>query len=309
MNLDTMAVPLGALLGAGTGAGLALLIAGAARRPVEGERAHRWKAFVVRIPAALRGPRVFGAVVAGVVVVALTGWPVAGLLVAVGAVTLPTLLGPDREAVRRLERMEAIATFTEMLRDTLSAAAGLEQSLLAAADVAPAGVRQEVKALAGRIRAGQPLPAALEAFAEEMNDPAADTVVAGLLMAARRQAAHLAPLLGSLAESVREQVAMRQRIAAGRASARTSVRVCCATTIALASGLVCLNRPYLEPFDSAAGQLALAAAGGLFAVSFAWLHSIAAIREAPRLLIPVTPPPAASSPSVSVQVREAVSRP
>ena len=37
-----------------------------------------------------------------------------------------------------LERIEAIATFTEMLRDTISAAAGLEQAILAAEPVAPA---------------------------------------------------------------------------------------------------------------------------------------------------------------------------
>ncbi|RKN11642.1 type II secretion system F family protein [Streptomyces radicis] len=309
MILDVVAVPLGALLGACAGLGLVLLVAGAMRRPANGERQRGRRGIASRLPRALRGHRGVGAVAAGLMAGALTGWPVAGLLVAAGTVTLPKLLGPDREAVRRVERMEAVATFTEMLRDTLSAAAGLEQSLLAAAEVAPAAIRREARALAGRIRMGQPLSRALEAFAEEMNDPAADAVVTGLLMASRRQAGQLAPLLGSLAESVREQVAMRQRIAAGRTSARTSVRVCCATTIALAAGLICLNRPYLEPFDSPAGQLALATAGGLFAVSFAWLHSIAAIEETPRLLAPHAPTPQGAPLVVPAQAREAVTRP
>ena len=53
------------------------------------------------------------------------------------------------------------------------------------------------------------------------------------------------------------------------------------------------NRPYLEPFDSPVGQVALAVVGGLFACSFAWLHHIATIREAPRLLAPTIPTPRA----------------
>jgi Flp pilus assembly protein TadB len=298
--VDAVAVLAAVLLGTACGGGAVLACAGAARRP-RAPRRSRAGRMRTRLPAAWRGPRLVGALFAGIVTGALTGWPVAGLLAAVGVLTLPTLLGPDREAARRVERMEGIATFTEMLRDTLSAAAGLEQALLAAADLAPAAVRDEVRALAGRIRSGQPLPAALETFAREVDDPAADTVVTVLVMASRRQAAQLAPLLGALAEAVREQVAMRQRVASGRTSVRTSVRVCCATTLGLAAVLVCFNRAYLAPFDGLEGQLALATAGALFAGSFAWLHSMAKVREAPRLLAPEPERPAP-------EVREAVSR-
>ena len=56
------------------------------------------------------------------------------------------------EHARALERIEAIATFTEMLRDTISAAAGLEQAILAAEPVAPAPVREPVLMLAARLR-------------------------------------------------------------------------------------------------------------------------------------------------------------
>ena len=93
---------------------------------------------------------------AGVIAGALTGWPVGGLLVAVGVLALPDLLGPDRASAARVERMEAVATWTEMLRDTLSAAAGLEQAVLATAPLAPPALRDPVQALAGRIRSGQP---------------------------------------------------------------------------------------------------------------------------------------------------------
>lgn len=282
--MNAVMLPAAVALGATTVTGLVLLLAGLRQRRRGSGEARSRPRLVSGLPRAWRWPRLLGAVFAAVAVGGLTGWPVAGCLAGVGVMTLPALLGPDREAAHRVERMEAVATWTEMLRDTLSAAAGLEQALLATAEVAPPALRAHVRALAGRIRAGRPLPEALEHFAREVDDPVADTVVTVLHMAASRQAAQLAPLLGSLADAVREQVAMRQRIAAGRTSVRTSTRVCCATTLTLAAGLVVFNRPYLEPFDGPSGQLALAAVGLLFAASFTWLHTIAAVREAPRLL-------------------------
>ncbi len=280
-------VPLAVMLGAGCAAGVVLLAAGLMRRPETSPSSPKRGSGIGRALVFCRRPPVVGSVCAGVLAGALTGWPVAGALAAAGALTLPGLLGPDRAAERRMERMEAVATWTEMLRDTLAAAAGLEQALLATARVAPPAIRREVGILAEQINGGQALADALQQFADAVDDPAADTVVT-VLKTASQQAAQIAPLLEALAEAVREQVAMHQRVAAGRTSARTSVRVCCGTTLLLAVGLVTFNRPYLEPFNGAVGQLALATSGGLFAASFAWLRNIAAIREAPRLLTPHT---------------------
>ncbi|MEV5778029.1 type II secretion system F family protein [Streptomyces antimycoticus] len=208
----------------------------------------------------------------------------AAVLTTAALLTLPGLLGPDRAAVARTERLEALALWTEMLRDTLSAAAGLEQAVLATADIAPTALRRELSALAVSVRSGQPLPAALRTFADDADDPLADVVVAALVMAAERQASQLAALLGELADSVRDQVAMRQRIDAGRASIRTGVRVTVAVTLGMAVGLTVFNRPYLDPFNALTGQLVLAVVGALFAASFAWLSAIGRVHEPVRLV-------------------------
>lgn len=274
-----------ALLGACLGAGVVAVVRGIRGRTADApERSGRWRGLVGRLPASWRsGPRLVSAVLAGVVTAALTGWPVAGALTTVGALTLPGLLGPDTRAARRTEQMEALATWTEMLRDTLSAAAGLEQAVLATADIPPLALEKELQALAAEVRNGRPLHEALEDFAQLVEDPLTDVVVTALVMAARKQASHLAALLGELAESVREQVAMRQRIDAGRASVRTGVRVTVTVTLGMALGLVVLNRPYLQPFDSVTGQGVLAAVGALFAASFTWLSAISRIEEPERL--------------------------
>ncbi|WP_431953082.1 type II secretion system F family protein [Actinacidiphila sp. bgisy167] len=274
--------------GAVFGCGLVAITYGAVRRTVHARDIGVRRRLAARLPVAWTGRRTAVAVVAGTVVGALTGWPVAAVLTAVALLTLPGLLGPDREAARRTERMEALALWTEMLRDTLSAAAGLEQAVLASADTAPAALEPELHRLATAVRSGRPLPAALRGFAHDVDDPLADVVVAALVMAAEQQAAHLAPLLGELADSVREQVAMRQRIDAGRASVRTGIRVTVAVTLGMAVGLVVFNRPYLDPFDTLTGQALLAVIGALFAISFAYLSMIGRIEEPVRLLPPTT---------------------
>ncbi|MFE2447762.1 type II secretion system F family protein [Streptomyces sp. NPDC059426] len=208
----------------------------------------------------------------------------AAVLTTAAMLTLPGLLGPDRATARRTERMEALALWTEMLRDTLSAAAGLEQAVLTTAAIAPAPLQRELRRLAASIRSSQPLPAVLRTFADEADDPLADVVVAALVTAAERQASQLAALLGELADSVREQVAMRRRIDAGRASIRTGVRVTVTVTLGMAVGLTIFNRPYLNPFNTLTGQLVLAVVGALFAASFTWLTAIGRLHEPVRLI-------------------------
>ncbi|WP_435208507.1 type II secretion system F family protein [Streptomyces sp. bgisy034] len=277
-----------AVLGAIFGIGLFTIVYGAVRRSDGEERADVGRRLMERLPASWTKRRVTVAVVTGIAVGALTAWPVAAVLTTVALLTLPGLLGPDRQAVRRTERMEALATWTEMLRDTLSAAAGLEQAILATADIAPAALEQELGSLAASLRAGCPLPAALRAFAEEADDPLADVVVAALVVAAEQQGSQLGALLGELAESVREQVAMRQRIDAGRASIRTGVRVTVTVTLGMAVGLVVFNRSYLDPFDTLAGQVVLAVVGALFATAFTWLTAIGRVDEPVRLMSTAT---------------------
>ncbi|WP_310726918.1 type II secretion system F family protein [Streptomyces sp. N2A] len=283
-TLTAVAVACGTLCGLGVVA----LGYGAVRRSEREDRPGFLPRVIARLPADWTTRRVVIVVIAGVVTGALTTWPVAAVLTTVAMLTLPGLLGPDRAAARRTERMEALAAWTEMLRDTLSAAAGLEQAVLATAEIAPAALELEMRKLASAVRSGRPLPTALRELATDVDDPLADVVVAALIMAAEQQASQLAPLLGELAESVREQVAMRQRIDAGRASVRTGVRVTVIVTLGMTLGLVVFNRPYLDPFNTWTGQVVMAVVGALFAASFSYLSAIGRIDEPLRLISPAS---------------------
>ncbi|USX56432.1 type II secretion system F family protein [Lentzea sp. HUAS12] len=288
------------VLGLGTGLGLWLFIAGwrgtkrPIRRPCKQPRsAQRRRRDLIRTAIAITAAMVVGAA---------TGWVVGAVLAALAAWALPPVLGRDPEHVRRTARVEAIATWTEMLRDTLSAASGLEQAILATAPLAPAPIRGEVVALAARLENGERFVPSLRLLADEFADPTGDLVIAALVNAAEQQSRQLAELLGALAHTAREQVSMRMRVEAGRARTRTSVRVIVGTTLVFAIAVVVLNRSYVSAYDSATGQTVLLGVGLLFTAGFAWLNRVSRVAELPRLL--ASPPTTSEHARVSFEGRE-----
>jgi tight adherence protein B len=264
-----------ALLGAGAAAGLLLIAAGPRRSERAPRRAQvRWSRETT--------VRLAGCLVVAVIVGLATRWPVGAVLAGVAAWTLPVLLGGDRAQQRAVARTEAVASWAEMLRDNLGAAAGLEQAILAAGQVPPAAIRDEVLALSLDIRSGVRLPAALATFRQRLADPTADLVVRALAQAAHRQASRLADLLTELADVARKRTAVRLRVAAGRARVRTSARVVTATTALFAVSLVVLNRQYVTAYDSLLGQAILVLIGLLFAAGFLGLSRLGRVGDAMR---------------------------
>jgi tight adherence protein B len=270
---------LATLCGAGAGLGLLFVIAG--WRGVDLPRPGRTVA--ARQRAQQGSLRLGLAVGAGVVVGAATGWPVGALLAAGAGWAAPSLWAGGKARGRAVGRVEAIAGWAEMLRDTMAGAAGLEQAIAATATVAPLPIRAEVAVLAGRLE-GERLAPALRRFADDIADPTCDLVVAALVLAAEHQAQRLGELLGSLAQAARDQATMRLRVETGRARTRTSVRVVVGATVGLALGRAVLNRGYLAPYDSAQGQLVLVVVGGLFASAFVWLGKISRPIDVARVL-------------------------
>ncbi|MGY6655375.1 type II secretion system F family protein [Amycolatopsis sp. TRM77291] len=272
------------LLGAGLGIGVLLVWAGLRGRPARPATPSRLNVWLVAHHDRKQVGWLVVAVLAGLAVGAITGWAVGAILTVLAVLGLPRILGSNVDHKRHLERIEAIAGWTEILRDTLVAAAGLEQAILATAPACPAAIREEITELAIRLERGERLAPSLRYLAEQLRDPTADLVISALVLAAEHQARQLADLLGELASEAREQASMRMRVEAGRARTKTSVRVIVITTLSFAVGLVLLNRGYLAPYDTAFGQIMLLIVGLLFAAAFVWLARIARMREPERFL-------------------------
>jgi len=264
-----------AALAAGAGLGLLLVVAGVIGRPVlEGVGAGA--------RSAIAGPgvaRVAGCVAAFVIVGVVTGWIVGGVLAALTVVALPGVLGGRSQRERAIARTEAIASWTEMIRDSIVAASGLEEAIVATANVAPRPIEPEVRRLVHRLE-HQRLPDALVAFGNDLDHPSGDLVVAALVIAARMEASDLSGLLSRLAEATRGEARMRIRVEVGRTRVRTATKVIVGVVIAAVAFLTLVNRDYLEVYDSPGGQIVLAFVGAIFATG-GWLLTRMAHIELP----------------------------
>lgn len=217
------------------------------------------------------------------VLYALTGWPAAGLLAGACAWIAPMLVGARAGRERVTRRTDAVASWTEMLRDTIASHAGLQEAIAVTARVAPAPICEEVQALAIHAERDS-LPSALRRFAADLDDPVADLVVASLLIAAERQAQRLAELLSQIAQAAREQAAMRMRVETGRARTYASSKALVVITFGLAASLLLFAPSFMKPYDTVTGQLVLVGIGGLFAGALWGLVVLGRPAVAPRLL-------------------------
>jgi tight adherence protein B len=271
-----------ALLGMGASAGLILLVVGLVGLQPRAARPRR------RRPGKgdLRRLEVRLGIAAGVALLVglITRWPVGALLSGGFVVAAPAFFGGRRTARLTIARLEAIAAWTEMLRDTMAAAAGIEHAIVSSARVAPEPIEREVLELAARLDSREPLGPALRAFADQLDDPSADLVIVSLVLAAEQRARHLVDLLGALAVATREEVTMRLRVETARARVRTSARIISLIAFSLAAGLMLFDRGYLRPFGTLFGQLVLLLVGGCFAAAFWWLAKMSKVQVAERFL-------------------------
>jgi signal transduction histidine kinase len=273
----------GALLGAAAGSGIFTALIGYMGTPSWTDKNSAMSLRKLRgliAPLAIRSAIAVTGLIATVV---LTGWPVAGLIVGVAGFSAPTVLGAKARRDREVDRMAALATWVEMVRDTISAASGLIETLKATAATAPAAIRPQVQQLAARAER-EPLPDALAKFADEVDHGVADTIAVTLRLAAANQTGSLQEALAELAENTRQEVSMRLRIEASRARQFTSARFIAGVVAVFSVGMVGFSQPYLTPYDTAWGQVALIVIGGLFIGSAIALVKMSQFNSPPRIL-------------------------
>lgn len=232
-----------------------------------------------------RGRRLTLGVVAGLLALLATQWVVAGVSIGLLVAYWDRITGSSAVEKRAIARLDALASWTESLRDTIAGAIGLEQAIPATAVNAGAPIRPSLNLLVDRLRIREPMPNALRAFAEDLDDPSADIICASLLLNSRLRGPGLRDVLTALAVSTREELDMRRRIEASRKSIRRSVRIVLFIVLGMMGMLSVLNRRYVEPYDSVGGQVVLVVIAGLFTMGLLWLRSLSAPSKTDRFLV------------------------
>ncbi|WP_434594734.1 type II secretion system F family protein [Streptomyces sp. A5-4] len=273
------------LCGIAVGGGLALLITAIRGLPVKPAHEKEKAGERLRELAAFAGRRGSLAVGVGLAVLLVTRWTVAGVAAGILVFFWDRLFGGAGEERVAMRRVEALAAWTESLRDTIAGAVGLEQAIPAAARAAAPALRPHLEAMVDRLRARTPLPDALQQLADDLDDASADIIVAALILNSRLRGPGLREVLGALAKSAREEVDMRQRVMAQRSSTRRSVQIVVAVSVSFVLGLAVFNREFVAPYGTAVGQLVLACVCGLFALGFWWLRKLSRIDTPARFLV------------------------
>lgn len=268
---------LGALFGVAL-LSLVFTVAGVRLFPGFATGAQRMQRFSERLVLWIVGAFALAALVWG-----WTNWPVGGIWAFAGVMAVPLLKGGGVSADDEIDKVEAIATWSEQIRDTMNASAGLQQSLIATAANGPVAISDELRAFARRAPRGD-LTGALEQLGIDLNHPASDLVIAGLVSATELDAGRLVPLLSRLASSIRDEAQMRVRIEVSRARVRTSMKI-----VGFFVGLTMLlmviaGRELLSSYESALGQLWLVVVGSVVVLAIWSTRKLAEVPQPERFV-------------------------
>lgn len=218
----------------------------------------------------------------GIVLWLVTGWFVLVLAVPVAAIGVPVLLGRGNEA-EELARLEALETWTRSLAGLTVTGYSLEQTIAASLNSTPEAIRPHVATLVARLNARWVTKDALQMFADELNDPTGDLIVAHLLLAEKARGAGLANSLDDLAEIIMEDVKVRRQIETDRSKPRSSVRIITITTLALLA-LIPFIGQFMAPYRTVPGQVALSVWLIVYVALLIWLKRITIVKQPPRIL-------------------------
>jgi Flp pilus assembly protein TadB len=223
--------------------------------------------------------------IAGVVALVFTGWIAAGLGGAWAGYAAMQALSTRRTSAKvEQERITALASWCEQLRDLLTAEHGIIGTIGATARTCPEPIRPEVERLATRLSRQHP-STAIRQFAAELDDPSGD-LVASVLLLATTHSSRTSELLSELAGTIRDRAAMRLRVEADRAGQRSEARFILAFSAASVLGVLVFGRDseFLDAYDSLEGQLVFAIVVAMFVVGGVWMARLTRFERPARFL-------------------------
>ena len=226
--------------------------------------------------------RAIAAAAAFLVALVLTRWPVAAVGAA-GAGWVAAGVQGGRARLQADRRTEALALWAEMLRDAIGTARGVEGVLVATAATAPLPIRDDVQRMARRLER-EPLDSALDGLAADLDHPLGDLVVTALRLTSTAGGRQVRDVLSNLASAAYAEADSKRRIDVARERPRAAMRYTAIIIAAFVGLLVVFSRRYLEPYETAVGQVVLAVVAFYWAAGFWWMHRMGRTSPVERFL-------------------------
>jgi len=220
----------------------------------------------------------------GLVVVLVTRNLVFGVIVGAGVVLWPMVVGGGKAERAALAKLEALAQWTEALRDLAQKGSGLESVIPRTVDTASDVLVGPLRLMSRRLSVKVPLPEALSLFADEVDDASADTVVAALALSARQRRGRLSDVLGTLSEALRDELEQRTKVMRERNVIRREAAQVAVLTGVLVVGASLFAPPSLPVEGGSAAQVLPLVLAIAFVFVFSRVRKLAEPEPQPRFL-------------------------
>jgi tight adherence protein B len=270
----------------------ALTGAGPAGRPSSHRRRRRDRAQLWLVQAGVQlTPRQFWAssvalgVAAFAAVVLLTATPSVAIVPAVAVTGLPRLVFARQRAQRLRAVQEAWPDALRELVAGITAGLSLSQALSGLAHTGPPAIRQAFARFPALLRTVGVI-AALEVLKAELADPTTDRIVEVLILAHERGGRIVADILRDLAEATNEDLKTGEQITTDALEQKINARAVFVLPWLVLLLLTAQPGHFRDFYQSSAGLLVVAGAGGLSLVGIAVLGRLARDPVEERVLIP-----------------------
>ena len=212
---------------------------------------------ITRRPAGRVGQRrdmiLLGSVIIGGILALLTGWLILVVVLPILALGLPYLLILPRP--RDIELLEALDRWIRSLAATLATGKSITDAIRISRRTAPPLIADEISLLVARLNNRWETRDALMRFADAIDSPDADAVVAALILASSRGANGASVTLQALADSLQAQLKGRRAVEVERSKPYVVVRqvtiISLATLVLVFAGSPAFFAPYRTPLGQA----------------------------------------------------------
>jgi tight adherence protein B len=251
------------------------------------ESIQEWWTRVTRRPAGARGRQrdliLLGSMIIGFVIAMLTGWLILIIVLPILAVGLPYLLILPKQ--RDIELLEALDRWVRSLAATLATGKSITDAIRISGRTAPPLLADEISLLVTRLNNRWETRDALMRFADAIDSPDADGVVAALILAASRGANGASITLQALADSIQAQLKGRRAIEVERSKPYVVVRQVTVISLSTLMLVFLLSPEFFAPYRTPLGQALLSVLLISYLASLLLMRRKAHQPDRPRILV------------------------
>ena len=257
----------------------------AARR--QAESAGELWARLTRRPPGPRGRRrdviLVLSLIIGFVVAVLTHWLIMIVVLPATAVGLPHLLVLPKP--RDVELLEALDRWVRSLAATLGTGRSITDAIRISRRTAPPLIADEISLLVTRLNNRWETRDALMRFADSVDSPDADAVIAALILASSRGANGASITLNALADSIQAQLKGRRAIEVERSKPYVVVRQVTVISLSTLVLVFLLSPDFFAPYRTPLGQMLLSILLISYLASLILMRRKAHQADRPRILL------------------------